>query len=1597
MAKKDRYDITFVKGMFRDSDPHLQGDGTYFYALNATDRSILGEMGYRYFEHSNHIDTKLPRGKYILGSIYMREDRVCLILSSGTGDDEIGVYESNSKTYTTILRLDLNLDINYQIEGLFRLRRGCEETIYFTDNLNPVRHFNLSRPELYRDVSGLYHPEKLNLFEHTSKIPRFENLRVITGGQLDAGKYFIGIQYLDDDLNLTNPILLSGGVKIYNDSLSKNYFDIEGSITIADKEYLNYPVTNKAIEVKLSNLDENYSFYRLVILKYISGTGNITSIEYTSNISTENKLFVYTGDNSRGSMTIEEFQSFIPFYSRAKNILEIDGALTLSNLRGPDIDLCGLQKFASKIKANVVTRKVTLNDIHDRFSPKNPVGEMWLMPGEVYSFGIQYIFEGGRRSPVYHIPGRPEEDIDPENKMSLENFCLNSFYTESRRNSCDTEGYWGEDYLGKALGGQRIRHHRLPTRREMGLPLIQEEMGDLVGGKNLILKYQVSRLKLEEESTLFPASVTVEYNTREGFSTNKEFQLDLSFPETLEETLSVSVGFLDDVESVTNISILVDSELDITVTESSNSFEETSQNNYGKKYITYAFGVNFSNIDIPTEEVLGGYKIIGYQIMRQERKRTDKTILDTGILTPGLLSDQYSSVGMYNPNIGTYPSSGEDIPLLEPSERSEIFKELPMSISGIYGGSTNLTPKEIQDKINLLQDQINVYTFLLAAGPANPAEFEYKLKIAKQEKKAFEKMLTPEQTPSSDREYVFVPSLSGTGEYIPSKYSGNLFGLITPTHKFNSEEHYGLTGIDIEGFWYNASAPEIRDTKIDDVQEGSSYDPEVHKKKYPDFTGFRLWFKSRLPSNKKFSFLAEPLSILESNISELFYLDALFSKVPNGSLNSKKEVFNIGGDNKTGVLILSKGLNSGYVIDKLPYVTLKRFLSEVYSDFQYNPYYRQSTNMTEVQPGDTGLSVDIFEGDVTITSMSPTSSLYIDIVMADRKEKSSTMQFVLGILTVVGSVVGAFFTGGATLSGLSVGLSMISSGLKLERAKQVYDAIWEKGLKKNVFDKDGLSMSSKYVGSDDEIRWLQDNTGEIFFESTVNMGLRYKPTADIPSHLDPFGTMDLFEAHNTNKLTVLDPEKNEARSYRGFPMSELYLTNPDYTVLKKGFIDTHMPPNYDCCSECAESYPERIIYSEKSSGSELQDNYRVFKALNYKDLPSATGGIMHSTLAGGKLYLHTQTALYELPRASRERVQDNLVTFIGDGSYFAMPPNKLVEDSSGNSVGLTHKFSANTFLGVYFFMSSTGFPYIVDNGKLENLGIKGMYFFFKEDYKTPVRADNPAGDLGGYHSVFDYKNSRILLTRVDKGYSWTLGYSLADTSWLSFYSYIPNRYVSVQEKLLSFSNLEGNSFLWEHGGKNSTLSFYDKPYSFEIESRVPTILDAQGNTFTIESLAYGAEYYELNSSKEYTKNLNKTFSKAHLYNSTQHTGEIKLNLKQSQAQDILLNSVRNSSTHTNISRIENRYSLNTIRDHRGDYNSPIHKSNSEIKSNFTEGNKYFESFKLNSENLQVSGFWSEEQIFRDTYVGIRFIFDNQIDTADMKVQYVTLNEGTSFR
>lgn len=178
-----------------------------------------------------------------------------------------------------------------------------------------------------------------------------------------------------------------------------------------------------------------------------------------------------------------------------------------------------------------------------------------------------------------------------------------------------------------------------------------------------------------------------------------------------------------------------------------------------------------------------------------------------------------------------------------------------------------------------------------------------------------------------------------------------------------------------------------------------------------------------------------------------------------------------------------------------------------------------------------------------------------------------------------------------------------------------------------------------------------------------------------------------LEQHLHKKLLVNNQDRYEGYEYLGLPTGEYYNVNPDYHRTDKEKPFYHLPLEYDCCTHCQEDFPHRVHYSEQSFQEELTDNYRTFLPNNYRDIEGETGEIKNIFKINNDLFIHTLEGLWQMPRSYQERVTDQIVSFIGTGSYFEIPPQKILDDDTGSSAGTQHKWSAIKTPSGYFFVS----------------------------------------------------------------------------------------------------------------------------------------------------------------------------------------------------------------------------------------------------------------------------------------------------------------------
>lgn len=195
---------TLNSGMVQDVQIKFQPEGTYRFALNANLQSNEGEFGSIVSEQSNVLCGSLPVGFMPIGRCLTNKSKIVIFAASDT-ESFIGYFDPISCTVTELVRNTcLGFNTNNPIESMFRTVRECEDTIYFTDGVNPYRSINLSDLNKYKDDNGQWVCSKFD-FSPDLQVPIIDVDQVFdTGGQLKIGSYQFAIRYVDALQNYTN-------------------------------------------------------------------------------------------------------------------------------------------------------------------------------------------------------------------------------------------------------------------------------------------------------------------------------------------------------------------------------------------------------------------------------------------------------------------------------------------------------------------------------------------------------------------------------------------------------------------------------------------------------------------------------------------------------------------------------------------------------------------------------------------------------------------------------------------------------------------------------------------------------------------------------------------------------------------------------------------------------------------------------------------------------------------------------------------------------------------------------------------------------------------------------------------------------------------------------------------------------------------------------------------------------------------------------------------------------------------------------------------------------------------------------------------------
>jgi hypothetical protein len=174
---------------------------------------------------------------------------------------------------------------------------------------------------------------------------------------------------------------------------------------------------------------------------------------------------------------------------------------------------------------------------------------------------------------------------------------------------------------------------------------------------------------------------------------------------------------------------------------------------------------------------------------------------------------------------------------------------------------------------------------------------------------------------------------------------------------------------------------------------------------------------------------------------------------------------------------------------------------------------------------------------------------------------------------------------------------------------------------------------------------------DVFIESPYNMENRLQGTV---CNMYYDGTKRIDDVIIDKTCEIILPEKKRKWKLKDSICKEWYGYNKDFSIIND--YKKFLPLSYafDYCSKCSNKYPDRIIWSEVQSEEQISDSYRIFKPLNYVDIPANRGVISDMTYKENYLITRTEQSAYLL-QPNPQRLQASGTSIVlGTGEFLQL-------------------------------------------------------------------------------------------------------------------------------------------------------------------------------------------------------------------------------------------------------------------------------------------------------------------------------------------------------
>ena len=393
---------------------------------------------------------------------------------------------------------------------------------------------------------------------------------------------------------------------------------------------------------------------------------------------------------------------------------------------------------------------------------------------------------------------------------------------------------------------------------------------------------------------------------------------------------------------------------------------------------------------------------------------------------------------------------------------------------------------------------------------------------------------------------------------------------------------------------------------------------------------------------------------------------------------------------------------------------------------------------------------------------------------------------------------------------------------------------------------------------------------------------------------------------------------------------------------------------------CENTKYNRVIASAQGTDlddDDLTDSLLNFKALDFNDFSLSDGKLISIEGAENGNVLARQENVMSLFKANTTIQSDRGLISLSNGTGIGIQNAQHFTKPDLGYAGSQHKAILHTQFGHVSVDAKRGYVFLLGNNfnSLDEISNNGMKHWFKENLPFTISKQFPDYNIdnalngAGLSMCFDMRFNSFYLTKkdyeandkvilidgkfydkitnlevslTDSNYfcdkSWTISYNFNIEQWTSFHSFIPDGYI---EHVDHFDTVKNNS-IWKHNITNKDYQrYYGKLYPFivEVQSKYDSVNHILNNVSFITEVNQYFNNYDL------VRLIDKSFNKAIVYNSTQNSGLLNLEITNNNLYQKSKYPIVKSNIESIISLVikENYHNFNQFKDKVNVHNIPI--------------------------------------------------------------------------